>query len=1137
MSGAKEYLQVKFLKTLEPLGSLSVDKLEELANKSKVEELPPGRMVFRQGEKDNRCTYLLSGQVELQVTGNPRTETLKAKTVESRYPIAQEWPRPSTCRTKTNTILLHIDGDLLEILLSDDPSGTYEVTEIGVEEDPESDWMMRFLQSPAFLKLPTENIQTILMRLDEKEYKAGEAVIKQGDNDGWYYIVKKGKCVVSRRPAPKAEEVRLALLGPGDGFGEEALITQGKRNATVTMKESGVLMRLSKSDFDDLLVKPMVQTIDHSTLMDKVKTGAALIDVRTNKEFSDNGIKGAQNIPLSMLRVKAKDLNSTREHIVYCNDGNQSSAAAFLLAQQSLTAFVLEGGLNSQSKPFSTAMPVAAATKEPVVANSPPVLNQPVKTNVQVTASAIPTLVDEKQFQDHKKQAQQTAQRASQFEKVHKQAEARSDHLREKADALRAQANRLATRTASTEAERKRAEAEMEKIKQETLKQRDHILASAKQEIEKEKQAAKQKEEEVSRLRAEAEEARRRSEEELRRIREESDAINQKQSQLEEELKRTENAKLQAARAAEVARVIAKQEAEKVKSEAETIRQKALKEAEDLRKQMESRRARMEADEARRQEQALDEARRKAELAIAEASKAAEEARRQAALEADAIRKQALKEAESLRLQLEREKQIAAEQAARIKAEEQLRRQEIEEERQRALDEARKLAQQEAEQIRNQVLQESQIRSREEARQQAEAEAMRLKTIEEFKRKAMETARFEAEEAADAIRREALEEANRFRSEMAATRQLIENETRRARAKIDADEEHTREAEAAARWAAEEAERRRLESQRQNEEARRLAAEQARLAEIEAQRQAAEKQVRANEEQTRREAALEQARLADELARRESEEIQRHALEQQARLAAEERQRKARKMAESIKNKLTQQGEHQERFVIDGNSGPKLAKAKLHVVKDKTILEGEEDIFIFKAPSDRPPSREQAEELVRQAEAHMAEKSRKELPSFDIDYAEEKSRDIVVNRDSEFSDSILLELDNITANSNPAHKRGGFDDDFVAESKAEASSKQKKKSHRRTSLVALAASVVVMVTISVIAITRPTYLDVDQLANAEQKTETPQRGLAAMRTQTTVDNRAIVEDKVKSEAEQEFRQTLEQWRKTQGKSE
>jgi len=1163
MSGAKEYLQVKFLKTLEPLSSLSVDKLEEIANKSKVEELPPGRVVFRQGEKDNRSTYLLSGTLELQITGNPRTETVKAKTSEARYPVAQEWPRPCTCRTKTNVVLLHIDSDLLEILLNDDPSGTYEVTEIGVEEDPESDWMLRFLQSPAFLQLPTENIQTILMRLDEKEYKSGQAVITQGESDEWYYIIKKGKCAVSRRPAPKAEEVRLALLGPGDGFGEEALITQGKRNATVTMKEDGVLMRLGKTDFHELLVKPMVRTVDHSTMMDMVKAGAALIDVRTNKEFTENGIKGAQNIPLSMLRIKAKDLNSTREHIVYCNDSTQSSAAAFLLAQQSLSVYVLAGGLNNQSKPFSpatnasTAAVTTAPTPQPVI----PTLTSTVATSTNskppVVTAKVASDVDEKQFQDHKRQAQATAERANQYEKVHQQAEARSDSLREKADALRAQADRLAMKTANTEAIRQRAEAEIDQIKQETLIQRDQILATAKQEIEKEKEVAKQKEAEISRLRAEAEKARRDAEDELHRIQNEANSVNQRQHQLEEELKRAENEKVQSARAAEVARLIAKQEADKVKAEAEAIRQQAIKEAETLRQQMESRKVQMQAEETARLEKAHADARRKSELAISEAAKAAEDARRQAELEAETIRKQALKEAENLRLQIEREKQQAAEQNARIKAEEQLRRQEIELERQRALDEARKLAQQEAEQIRSRALQELQIKAREEARQQAEAEAQRQKNIDEVKRKTMETARLEAE----AIRREALEEANRLRADMENTRKMVEEEARRARARIEEnefrlhaeEESHAREAEAAARRAAEEAGRRRNESQRLAEDTMRRAQEQTELqrkieearrreehiAQLEAQRRAAEEEARRfaaleqqRAEEKARNDAFEQIRIAEEEARKEAEEMQRQALAQQAMQAAEERQRKARQMAESIKNKLSQHADQDERFTVT-TSGPKLAKAKLHVVKDKTILEGEEDIFIFKAPSERPPSREEAEALLRQAETQLAEKSRKELPSFDIDYKDEEVPVMeVVNKDSEFSDSILLELDNITANSNPSHKREVMTDSFVVENtraRAKNKDERKKPSRRRTSLIALAASIIVMVAISVVAITRQTYLDVDQIAATKENDDSSQRGLAAIRTEVSSKNRTIVEDKVKTEAEMEFRQLLQEW--------
>ena len=1088
MSSAKEYLQVKFLKTLEPLGSLSVDKLEEIANKSQVEELPPGRVVFRQGEKDTRSTYLLAGQLELQVTGNPCTEILKSKTVESRYPVAQEWPRPSTCRTKTNAVLLHIDSNLLEILLNDDPSGSYEVTEIGASEDPETDWMLRFLQSPAFLQLPTENIQAILVQLEEIPAHAGEVIIKQGESDDWYYIVKKGKCSVSRRPAPKAEDVRLAILGPGDGFGEEALITDGRRNATVTMKESGVLMRLAKSDFHQLLVKPMLREVDHATMTDKVKAGAALIDVRTNKEFNENGIKGAQNIPLSMLRIKAKDLNKTREHIVYCNDSTQSRAAAFLLAQQSLQVYILEGGLTNQSKPFS------------------PARSQPVKAGAKtqtIPASPASTAVNN----NH------------------------STTLKEKSDALRTQANNLVRKTASAEEQRRKAEeeklaaqAEIDALKKETLKERDEILASVKQEVARDKELAKQKEQEASQLRTEAEQARQRAEQELARIKADAATVAKQQGDLESEFKRAELEKQKVEQAAEVARVISQQEAAKVKVEAEQIRQKAFEEAERIRNELDSRKAKIAAEEVLHKKTSLKEARRLADLSVAEATRAAEDARRQAALEADSIRKQALKEAENLRNQLEHEKQQAAEQIARSKAEDQLRRQELETEKQKAMEEARQKAEFEAENIRKRAVQEAQIKVREEARHHAEAEAeaarrktaeeteaLRKNMIEEFTQKAMETAQIEAE----AIRREALEEATRLRTEMENTRLMVETEAKRAQDQIKAgtarrlaeENEHTRAAEEATRLAIETG---RLRAQ----EAVAIAEEQARIA-------VQVKQQRIAEEQARLAAQVEQQHVIEEraLANQQAE---------QQRLAAE-RSHKAKQMAEKLRTKLDKHGaeKHYDEFELNIGHGPKLAKARLHVVKNKTILEGEEDIFVFKAPSERPPSRDEAEQLLRNAEKQFSEQSRKELPSFDIEYADddEDESEFAIEQASEFSDSILVELDNITINSAPAPRAQQFDDDFAPrDDKSRPSSKKK---HR--SLIALAASVVVMVTVSVVAITRPTYLDADHLASAAKEETQPTRGLAAIRTNSG-NHKKIIEERMKSEAETEFDKMLSDWR-------
>jgi len=1146
MSSAKEYLQVKFLKTLEPLSSLSVDKLEEIANKSQVEELPPGRVVFRQGEKDSRSIYLLSGQLELQVTGNPRIETLKAKTADTRYPVGQEWPRPSTCRTKTHAVLLYIDSNLLEILLSDDPSGRYEVSELGIEEDSESDWMLRFLQSPAFLRLPTENIQKLLIQLEEVPVQAGQVIISQGNIDDWYYIVKQGQCSVARRPAPKAEEVRVALLGPGDGFGEEALITQGKRNATVTAKENGVLMRLNKQDFNRLLVEPLLEFIDHASMMDKVKAGAALIDVRCNKEFTDNGIKGALNIPLSMLRLKSKDLNTTREHIVYCNDTSLSSAAAFLLAQQSLRVYVLEGGLSGQQKTFSattTANPTithAKAQSAPTHAAPPPVLNTVVN---QTTAR-----VDEDVFIRHKRQAEQQAQLANEADSARVQAQEKTTKLRQEADALRAQADRLANKTATAEAERQKAENEIRRIKEDTLKQREEILATAKIEMAREKERAKQTELEISRLKQQAEEARLRAEEELSRIKREAEAVNDKQTKLDQEFKRAEAETQQAARAAEIARIMAKQEAEKVKSEAESIRQEALQEAERLKQEMQTHRVKMEAEEAARHETALNEARRKAENAISQAAKAAEEARRQAEIEAETIRKQALQEAERMRVQLEQEKQRAQEAAARAKAEEQLRLQELETTHRQAMEDARRQAQLEAENFRKQALEEARLNAREESRRLVELEAatLRQKTFEEVQRQAMQTARLQAEQAAEAIRREALDEANRLRQEMEATRKLVESEAKRAKAKIEEQEARhraeedslVRAAEESARRAAEEADRRRAEDARRRqaeEEARRLQ---------EAARLQAEQEQRRAEEAARQKAEEETLRLEAEQARLQAEERRQEAARRlkQAQDAQREQEleknRNAEKLAASLKHRMTEKNARiqEDEFTYQPSSGLKLSKAKLHISKDKTILEGEEDIFVFKAPSDRPPTREEAEKLLKEAENQFREK--KELPSFDIQYAEEKPAPAKeVNQASEFSDSIVQELGNL-AEHTPAARHAAVPD-IAMDFKLPDDVKSQHKPRNKRSLVALAASVVVMIAISAIVITRPAYIDKNVITawsgDGQSQEKSAERGLASMRTQAASDTKAHAEDRVKAAADTEFRQLLSKWRDNQKK--
>jgi CRP-like cAMP-binding protein len=91
------------------------------------------------------------------------------------------------------------------------------------------------------------------MRLKQVNYSAGDTVIREGDDGDQFYVIARGRCMVTRKKARKKPEIELAELSVGDTFGEEALVSGKKRNATVEMLTDGSLMCLGNDDFQTLL--------------------------------------------------------------------------------------------------------------------------------------------------------------------------------------------------------------------------------------------------------------------------------------------------------------------------------------------------------------------------------------------------------------------------------------------------------------------------------------------------------------------------------------------------------------------------------------------------------------------------------------------------------------------------------------------------------------------------------------------------------------------------------------------------------------------------------------------------------------------------------------------------------------------
>ena len=343
-----EQLDIELLKKFSPLNGLKRDNLTALAKKVQIRELSPQQLLFKEGDTEKRTVYIVSGALELLDQGK-LSEVIEGGTDSARNPVSPMFPRRVTARAHDRVQYISIDSDLLDVMLTWDQTGSYEVSELQGSGDDVGgdDWMTMLLQAKAFHKIPPANIQAIFMRMQQINYKNGDVVLKQGSEGDYFYVLTRGKSLVTRETPLNKEGIKLAELVVGDTFGEEALISDAKRNATVTMTSDGSVMRLGKEDFKRLLNEPMLDWVTPAEADEIVQGGGHWLDVRLPSEFENHHKDGAINIPLYFIRLKINTLDRSKKYVVCCDTGRRSSAGAYILSERGYHAYVLKGGINT----------------------------------------------------------------------------------------------------------------------------------------------------------------------------------------------------------------------------------------------------------------------------------------------------------------------------------------------------------------------------------------------------------------------------------------------------------------------------------------------------------------------------------------------------------------------------------------------------------------------------------------------------------------------------------------------------------------------------------------------------------------------------------------------------------------------
>ena len=378
----KQKITVEQLQAYEPISVLSTERLEELQGLVDVEVLGVGVTIFREGDVDDQSIYLIEGGVQMTSVSNPGLDSsMTHKSKDAKHPLGEGQPRQVTCTAMTLAKVLRVDNSVVDYMLTWDQLAVAEEKEEVVEEkqkpkfdqtvvinkedylpsesskespalDKQSDiiedessdeedgrnWIRRMRHIMAFKNMPPANIKSLLQRMETVSVEENEVIIEQGTPGDYYYVLTEGEALVTRT-------VELATLTAGSSFGEEALLSGSKRNASVTMSTTGQMMRLAKNDFNELLKEPLLDRVTADEAQVRVAKGNVWLDVRHVTEFNHSHLKNALNIPLHELRMRMKELDKEKEYICYCGTGRRSSAAAFLLVQNGFKVVVLIGGV------------------------------------------------------------------------------------------------------------------------------------------------------------------------------------------------------------------------------------------------------------------------------------------------------------------------------------------------------------------------------------------------------------------------------------------------------------------------------------------------------------------------------------------------------------------------------------------------------------------------------------------------------------------------------------------------------------------------------------------------------------------------------------------------------------------------
>jgi putative peptide zinc metalloprotease protein len=238
----------RVLKRVPLFVNLGDEELDRVAHSLKTERFSAGELVIRQGEPGEKFYIIERGSVSVWKTSEEGVEAKQARLGPGQYfgeiALVTNAPRNATIRAETPLVLLSLDHADFDRLVR----GYVSLAE-QVNTNVRYSWLLRGM--PIFDELASHELDLLAARLQPETFRAGEVIFREGESGDKFYIIESGQVLVTQ--TVDGAEIELSRRGPGEYFGEIALIQDRPRTATITAVMETNLLSLEAGYFHELV--------------------------------------------------------------------------------------------------------------------------------------------------------------------------------------------------------------------------------------------------------------------------------------------------------------------------------------------------------------------------------------------------------------------------------------------------------------------------------------------------------------------------------------------------------------------------------------------------------------------------------------------------------------------------------------------------------------------------------------------------------------------------------------------------------------------------------------------------------------------------------------------------------------------